>query len=103
MPSIFFLDLKFQNNIFKLNRLVGLIFGNIEFWGPIRAEGRKNLTEYRMDLKVVSKRQKRILMNLQLLFESVLLAICVTNSVNVLRGSLCAPPLPPYLGLKYSH
>ena len=32
--------------------LVGLIFGNIEFWVPILAEGRQILTEYRMDLKM---------------------------------------------------
>jgi hypothetical protein len=68
-----------------------LIFGNIEFWRPIRAE-------YRIDLKVVSKRPQRILMNLQLLFESVLIEIVVTNSVNVLGGgALCAPL--PFLGL----
>ena len=74
MPSIFFINLKFQTNIFKLNRLVGLIFGNIEFWRPILPDGRQNLTKYRMDLKMVSKRPQRILMNLQLLFESVQLA-----------------------------
>ena len=46
----FFLD---QNSkkIFKA-RLVGLIFGNNEFWRPIRAEGRQNFTEYRMDLNM---------------------------------------------------
>ena len=71
---------KIRKNIFKLNRLVGLIFRNIEFWRPIRAEGRQHLTEYQMALKMVSKRPQRILMNLQLLFESVLLAIFVTNS-----------------------
>ena len=32
---------KFQSNIFKLNKLVGLIFGNAEFRRPIRAEGLK--------------------------------------------------------------
>ena len=86
MPSIFVLDLKFQKNGFKLNRLVGLIF-----------EGRHNLTEYWRDLKMVSKGPQRIWMNLQLLFESVQLAIFVTNSVNVLGGALCAPP--PFLRL----
>ncbi len=63
---------KIRKNIFKLNRLVGLIFRNIEFWRPIRAEGRQHLTEYQMALKMVSKRPQRILMNLQLLIESVL-------------------------------
>ena len=90
----FFSWSKIRKNVFKLNRLVGLIFGNIKFWRPIRPEGRQNLTEYQMDLKMVSKRPQRILMNLQLLFESVLLAIFVTNSVNVLGGALCAPPHP---------
>ena len=51
MPSIFFY-LKFQTDIVKLNRLADLIFGNIVFWHPIRAEGRPNLTEYQMDLKM---------------------------------------------------
>ena len=88
----FFSWSKIRKNVFKLNRLVGLIFGNIKFWRPIRPEGRQNLTEYQMDLKMVSKRPQRILMNLQLLFESVLLVIFVTNSVNVLGGALCAPP-----------
>ena len=74
--------------------LVGLIFENIEFWRPIRAEGRQNLTKYRMDLKMVSKRPQRILMNSQLLFESVQISIFVTNSVNVLGGAQCAPPHP---------
>ena len=68
------------------------MFGNIEFWRPIRAEGRQNLTEYCKDLKMVSKQPQ--LMNLQLLFESVLLAIFVRNSVNMLEGALCAPPPP---------
>ena len=36
---------KFQNNNFKLNKLVGLIFENVEFWRPIRAEGRKNINQ----------------------------------------------------------
>ena len=48
-------SLLLAKNIFKLNWLVGLIFGNIEFWRPIRAEGRQNLTGYRVDLKMVSK------------------------------------------------
>ena len=75
--------------------LVGLIFGNSECWRPIRAEGRQNITEYRIDLKMVSKRPQRIFMNLQLLIESVQLAIFVTNSVNVLGGgTMC--PLPPF-------
>ena len=65
VAKYFFLDLKFQQNIFKLNRLVDLIFGNIECLRPIRAEGRHNLTEYQMDLKMVLKRPARILMNLQ--------------------------------------
>ena len=73
-----------------------MIFGNIEFWRPIRAEGRQNLTKYQIDLKMVLKRPQRILMNLQLLFESVLIAIFVTNSVNVLGGADSAPP-PPFL------
>jgi hypothetical protein len=38
-------------------------------------------------------------MNLQLLFESVIIAIFVTNSVNVLGGADSAPP-PPFLGLR---
>ena len=46
-----------------------------------------------MDLKMVSKQLQRILMNLQLLFESVLIAIFVTNSVNVLGGADSAPTL----------
>ena len=84
-----------------LNRLVGLILGNIEFWCPIRAKGRQNLTEYRMDLKMVSKGPQRILMNLKLIFELVLLAIFVTNSVNVLRrGTILSPPS---LGLSDTH
>ena len=61
-----------------------MIFGIIEFWHPIRVEGRQNLTEYQIDLKMVSKQRQRILMKLQLLFESVLIAIFVTNSVNML-------------------
>jgi hypothetical protein len=76
--------------------LAGLIFGNIKFWRPIRAEGSPNLTEYRMDLKMVSKRRQRILVNLQLLCESAQLAIFVTNSVNVIgtrRGTMSAPTL----------
>ena len=80
MSSIFVLDLKFKENILKLNNLVGLIFGNIEFWRPIRAEGRQNLTKYRMDLKMVSEQLQRILINLQLLSETVLLAILVLCS-----------------------
>jgi hypothetical protein len=64
----------------------GLIFGNIEFWHPIRAEGRQNITEYGMDLIIVSKQLQRILMNVQLLFEFIPLAIFVMNSVNVLEG-----------------
>jgi hypothetical protein len=63
-----------------------LIFGNIKFWHPIPGEGHQNLTEYRMDLKMVSKLPQRILMNLLLLFESIQLAIFVMNSVNVLGG-----------------
>jgi hypothetical protein len=50
----------------------------IKFWRPFRAEGRPNLTdiEYRMDLKMVSNQPQWILMNyLQLLFESVIVAI----------------------------
>ena len=43
-----------KNNIYQLNRLVGLIFGNIKFWRAIRADGCQNLTEDRMDLKMVS-------------------------------------------------
>ena len=90
----FFSWSKIRKNVFKLNRLVGLIFGNIKFWRPIRAEARQNLTEYQMDLKMVSKRPQRILMNLQLIFESVLLAIFVTNSDNVIVGGpMCPPPL----------
>ena len=69
-----------------------MIFRNIEFCRPIRAKGCQNLNEYRMDLKMVSKGLQRILMNLQLLFESVLLAIFVTNSVNVLGGGTMCPP-----------
>ena len=69
-----------------------MIFGNIEFWHPNRAEGRQKLTAYRMDLKIVSKRSQRILMNLQLLFECILLAIFVTNSIDVLWGALCGHP-----------
>jgi hypothetical protein len=94
LVAMYFLDLKIQKNIFKLKRLVGLIFGNIEFWRPIRAEGRKNLTEYRMDLEMVSKLLQRILMNLQLLFESVQFATFVKNSINVLGGGgdVCRPP-----------
>ena len=69
----------------KLKRLVGLIFENINFWRPIRAEGRQNLTEYWMDLKMESKRPQRLLMNLQLLFDSILLAFFVRKS----------PPLLP--------
>ena len=30
--------------MFKLNKLVDLIFGNIEFWRLIQGEGQKNLT-----------------------------------------------------------
>ena len=75
------------SNILKLKRLVGLVFGNIEFWRPIRAKGRQNLTEYQMDLKMVSKQPQQILMNLQLLFESVLLAIFVTYNVHMLGGA----------------
>jgi hypothetical protein len=41
---------------------------------------------------MVLKRPQRILMNLQLLFESILIAISVTNSVNVLGGADSAPP-----------
>ena len=42
-----------------------------------------------MDLKIVSKQPQQILMNLQLLFESGLFAIFVTNSVkHVLRHIL---------------
>jgi hypothetical protein len=73
-----------------------LIFGNIEYWW---AEVCQNLTEYLMDLKMVSKRPQQILMNLQLLFESVQLAIFVKNSVNVLGGHYM--PTPPFLGLTY--
>ena len=51
---------------------------------------RQNLTEYLMDLKIVSKQPQRILFNLQLLFVSVLLEIFVTNSVDVLVGALLA-------------
>jgi hypothetical protein len=47
---------------------------------------------------MVLKQPQRILMNLQLLIESVLIAIFVTNSVNVLGGADSAPP--PFLGLK---
>jgi hypothetical protein len=43
--------------------LVGVIFGNIQCWLPIRAEGHQNLIEYRMDLKMVSKQPQWILMN----------------------------------------
>jgi hypothetical protein len=37
---------KAKFKIFKLNKLVCLIFRNIKFWDPIRAEGCTNLTEY---------------------------------------------------------
>jgi hypothetical protein len=84
---------KIFRGLFKIESNRSLIFGNIEFWHPIRAEGRQNLTEYRIDLKMVSKRPQRILMNLQLLFESVLIAIFVTNSVNMQGGHYVPPPL----------
>ena len=74
VAKYFCLDKKFKKYIFKLNKWVGLIFKNIEFWRPFLAEGHQNLTEYLMDLKMVSKRLQWILMNLQLLFESVLIA-----------------------------
>ena len=105
VAKYFFLDLKFQKNICKLNRLVGLIFGNIEFWRSIRAEGRQNLTEYRIGLKMVSKRPQRILMNLHLLFESVQLAISVENSVNMLGGHYVPHPtlFRVNLNWRYTH
>jgi hypothetical protein len=37
VAKIFFLNLKFQKNIFELIRLVGMIFRNIECWRHIRA------------------------------------------------------------------
>ena len=42
---------KFQSNIFKLNKLVGLIFGNVEFRRPIRAEGLKKRAKISDDPK----------------------------------------------------
>ena len=42
MPTIFFLIKKFQSCFLKLNKLDFLIFGNVEIWRPIQAEGRKN-------------------------------------------------------------
>ena len=75
--QVYFSWSKIQNIIFKLNWLVGILFGNLEFnWildGP----------------QMVSKQPQRILTNLHLLFESVLLAIFVTNSGNV-------PNAPPF-------
>ena len=59
--------------------MAGLIFGNINFWCPIQAEGRQNLTEYRIDLKNVSKQPQWILVHLQLLLESVLFIFVVNN------------------------
>ena len=41
--------------------------------------GRQNLTENRMDLKMVSKLPQRILMNLQLLFEATVTNITLEN------------------------
>ena len=60
-------------------------------------EGRQNLTENWMDLKTVSKEPQRILVNLQLLFESVLLAIFVTNNVHILGGSTMCPEVQKVL------
>jgi hypothetical protein len=97
--QVFFLDRKFKKNTFKLNLLVDLIFGNIECWHPIRAEGCQNLTKYRMDLKIVSTQPQRILMNLQSLFEFVLLAILVKKRVNVLSAPHTPPPTTNPLGL----
>ena len=79
--------------MFKLNKLVGLIFGKIEFWAPFPAEGHQNLSEFQMELKMVSKRPERILVNLELLFEPVILAIFFKNSVHALGG----PYVPPTL------
>jgi hypothetical protein len=55
-------------------------------------EPRADITKYWIDLKMVSSRPQRILMNLQLPFESVLIAIFVKISVNVLGGAHWAPP-----------
>jgi hypothetical protein len=51
---------------------------------------------------ILDEPQNGVETNLQLLFESVLLAIFVTNSVNVIGGTICPtppPPAPPCLGL----
>ena len=53
VAKYFFLDLKFQKIIFKLKKLVGLIFGKVEFWATIWAEDCQNLTKNLMDLKMV--------------------------------------------------
>ena len=37
-----FLDKKIQSYFLKLNKSDFLIFGNVKFWRPIRAEGRNN-------------------------------------------------------------
>ena len=59
LVSILYLMKKIQNNNFKLNKLVGLIFVNVEFWRPIRAEGRKNINqnsgEFKNGVKMTAK------------------------------------------------
>jgi hypothetical protein len=51
-PGMFFLDVKFKRNTFKPNELVSLIFSQIKFSAPIRANGRQKLTLTLINLKI---------------------------------------------------
>ena len=73
-----------------------MIFGNIEFWRPIRAEGRQNLTKYRIDLKMVLKRRQRKNINLQIHSRNICLGKLTGISRYAPGGAVSAPP---FLGL----
>ena len=94
VSKYFVLDEKIQNNNFKLNKLVGLIFVNVEFWRPIRAEGRKNINQNSGEPKNGVKMTGTDIYEFTVTFGRPLNYYFAKNCRNVLGGAILAPPHP---------
>ena len=92
LVSILYLMKKIQNNNFKLNKLVGLIFVNVEFWRPIRAEGRKNINQNSGEPKNGVKMTGTDIYEFTVTFGRPLNYYFAKNCRNVLGGAILAPP-----------
>ncbi len=86
MPAICFLIKKIQSWFLKLNKLDFLIFWNVKFLRPIRAEGRKNLTKH------MTKMTGTDIYEFTINFGPCHFVIFLKNCVNVLTVSIWPPP-----------